>query len=129
MGATLPRLPCDWIACLHFVLIVCSPSPHPTPHAHRLPGLSTPSAVGASAGASAAAGTDRATFSKSLRIYEAHVGMASQELKVGSYREFARDVLPRVKELGYTCVQVRRARMHAVVCIGMCGCMYACMHA
>ncbi len=47
-------------------------------------------------------------FSQSLRIYEAHVGMASAEEKVGSYAEFTRDVLPRVKALGYNCVQVRR---------------------
>jgi 1,4-alpha-glucan branching enzyme len=46
---------------------------------------------------------------QSLRIYEAHIGMATKELRVGTYREFAVDVLPRVKELGYNCVQVRSA--------------------
>ena len=62
----------------------------------------------ASAGAGAAELSDdhRLHFTKPLRVYEAHVGMASEELRVGTYREFARDVLPRVKALGYTCVQV-----------------------
>ena len=38
----------------------------------------------------------------SLRIYEAHVGMSSEETRCGTYREFADEVLPRVKELGIT---------------------------
>lgn len=46
------------------------------------------------------------TFRHSLRIYEAHVGMATSEERVGTYREFADYVLPRVKRLGYNCVQV-----------------------
>ena len=33
----------------------------------------------------------------SLYIYEAHVGMAQEEGKVGTYREFADNVLPRVQ--------------------------------
>jgi len=41
-----------------------------------------------------------------LRIYEAHVGMASREGKVATYREFITEVLPRVKRLGYNCVQL-----------------------
>ena len=35
------------------------------------------------------------------RIYEAHVGMSGLEAKVNSYREFADDILPRIKELRY----------------------------
>lgn len=35
-----------------------------------------------------------------LKIYEAHVGMASSEPKVATYADFARDVLPRVKRMG-----------------------------
>ena len=47
-----------------------------------------------------------------LFIYEAHVGMATEEYKVGSYREFADRVLPRVKELGYNTVQLMAIMEH-----------------
>ncbi len=40
-----------------------------------------------------------------LYIYEAHVGMAQDKLGVGTYREFADNILPRIKKLGYTAVQ------------------------
>ena len=43
---------------------------------------------------------------KHLRIYEAHVGMSSEEERHGTYREFADDVLPRIKKLGYNTVQM-----------------------
>ena len=33
---------------------------------------------------------------KASRIYEAHVGMAGQDAKVSTYREFADDILPRI---------------------------------
>ena len=36
-----------------------------------------------------------------VKIYEAHVGMATNELRKGTYLEFAHVVLPQVKELGY----------------------------
>lgn len=48
-----------------------------------------------------------------LRIYEAHIGMASVEEKVGSYREFATNILPRIKKLGYNCVQLMAVMEHA----------------
>ena len=38
-----------------------------------------------------------------IRIYESHIGMAGEEGKVSSYREFATNVLPRIKKLGYNC--------------------------
>ena len=44
--------------------------------------------------------------SDELYIYEAHVGMAQEEGKVGTYREFADNVLPHVKEAGYTAIQL-----------------------
>eukprot|EP00735_Rhodelphis_limneticus_P011388 TRINITY_DN4478_c0_g1::TRINITY_DN4478_c0_g1_i1::g.7249::m.7249 TRINITY_DN4478_c0_g1::TRINITY_DN4478_c0_g1_i1::g.7249 ORF type:complete len:706 (+),score=157.58,sp/Q96VA4/GLGB_ASPOR/58.63/0.0,Alpha-amylase_C/PF02806.13/6.9e+03,Alpha-amylase_C/PF02806.13/3.6e-23,Alpha-amylase/PF00128.19/9.9e-17,Alpha-amylase/PF00128.19/2.3,CBM_48/PF02922.13/1e-14 TRINITY_DN4478_c0_g1_i1:64-2118(+) len=50
---------------------------------------------------------------RSLRIYEAHVGMASELPKVASFKEFARDVLPRIKSLGYTAVQLMAIMEHA----------------
>jgi 1,4-alpha-glucan branching enzyme len=49
---------------------------------------------------------------KSARIYEAHVGMAPEEGKVGTYREFARDVLPRIASLGYNTVQLMAVMEH-----------------
>ena len=45
-------------------------------------------------------------------IYEAHVGMASTEPKVASYREFAQDVLPRIREAGYTTIQLMGIMEH-----------------
>lgn len=45
-------------------------------------------------------------------IYEAHVGMAQQEGKVGSYSEFKEKVLPRIKDLGYTCIQLMAIQEH-----------------
>jgi 1,4-alpha-glucan branching enzyme len=47
-----------------------------------------------------------------LRIYEAHVGMSQEEPKVGTYVEFTRDVLPRIKELGYNAVQLMAVMEH-----------------
>ena len=48
----------------------------------------------------------------SLFIYEAHIGMAQEEGKVGSYRDFADFVLPHVKEAGYTAVQLMAVMEH-----------------
>ena len=45
-------------------------------------------------------------------IYESHVGMATEELRVGTYREFADNVLPRVKALGYNTVQLMAVMEH-----------------
>jgi len=47
-----------------------------------------------------------------LFIYEAHVGMATEEYRVGSYREFADNVLPRVQDLGYNTVQLMAIMEH-----------------
>ena len=40
-----------------------------------------------------------------LLIYECHIGMASNEEKVGSYDEFRRMVLPRIAKEGYNAIQ------------------------
>ena len=47
-----------------------------------------------------------------LYIYEAHVGMAQEEGKVGSYREFADYTLPHVKEAGYNTIQLMAIMEH-----------------
>ncbi len=49
---------------------------------------------------------------QSLYIYEAHVGMAQEEGKVGSYREFAKNVLPRIKKAGYNAIQLMAVMEH-----------------
>jgi len=48
----------------------------------------------------------------SLYIYEAHVGMAQEEGKIGSYREFADKTLPWIKECGYNTVQLMAIMEH-----------------
>ena len=49
---------------------------------------------------------------QSLYIYEAHVGMAQEEGKVGTYREFAQYVLPRIKKAGYNAIQLMAIMEH-----------------
>ena len=48
----------------------------------------------------------------SLYIYEAHVGMAQEEGRVGTYREFADYTLPHVKKAGYTAIQLMAIMEH-----------------
>jgi len=48
----------------------------------------------------------------SLLIYEAHTGMAVEEEKTGSYREFTKHILPRICELGYNTVQLMAVQEH-----------------
>jgi len=50
---------------------------------------------------------------QSLKIYEAHVGMSSEEQKVASYTYFKDNVLPRVKALGYNAIQLMAVQEHA----------------
>jgi len=38
---------------------------------------------------------------KSLRIYEAHVGISGNEGKINSYRDFSENILPRIAKQGY----------------------------
>ena len=47
-----------------------------------------------------------------LYIYEAHVGMSQEEGKVGTYREFADNVLPHVKKAGYNTIQLMAIMEH-----------------
>ena len=47
-----------------------------------------------------------------LRIYEAHAGMATEEGRVGTFGEFARDILPRIARLGYNAVQLMAVMEH-----------------
>lgn len=45
-------------------------------------------------------------------IYECHVGMAQEKQGVGTYREFAANVLPRIEALGYNCIQMMAVQEH-----------------
>ncbi|WP_309719493.1 alpha-amylase family glycosyl hydrolase, partial [Armatimonas sp.] len=47
-----------------------------------------------------------------LRIYEAHVGMAQEELGVGTFVEFTEKILPRIAALGYDTVQLMAIQEH-----------------
>ena len=47
-----------------------------------------------------------------LRIYEAHVGMAPEAGKVGSFTEFTDDILPRIAQLGYNAIQLMAVMEH-----------------
>lgn len=48
-----------------------------------------------------------------LRIYESHVGIASWEGKVATYRHYIDDVLPRIEKLGYNAIQLMAVMEHA----------------
>jgi len=45
-------------------------------------------------------------------IYEAHPGMAQEEYGVGTWREFADNVLPRIEKLGYNTLQLMAVQEH-----------------
>ncbi|MDO4995160.1 MAG: alpha amylase C-terminal domain-containing protein [Bacteroidales bacterium] len=47
-----------------------------------------------------------------LLIYECHIGMAQDAEKVGTYREFQENVLPRVIKDGYNCIQIMAIAEH-----------------
>ena len=49
---------------------------------------------------------------KKLLIYECHIGMAQEEGKVGSYREFMVNILPRIRALGYNTLQIMAVMEH-----------------
>ncbi len=47
-----------------------------------------------------------------LLIYEAHVGIAQEAEKVGSYQEFTRHILPRIITAGYNTLQLMAIQEH-----------------
>ncbi|RFU33406.1 hypothetical protein B7463_g2915, partial [Scytalidium lignicola] len=50
---------------------------------------------------------------ESARVYEAHVGISSPEQRVATYKEFTKNVLPRIKHLGYNVIQLMAIMEHA----------------
>jgi 1,4-alpha-glucan branching enzyme len=57
----------------------------------------------------------------SVKIYEAHVGISTNEERVGTYKEFTRDTLKRIKDLGYNVIQLMAIMEHAYY-----ACKYVC---
>lgn len=47
-----------------------------------------------------------------LRIYESHVGMATEDERIGTYREFTDEILPRIQTAGYNAVQLMAIQEH-----------------
>lgn len=47
-----------------------------------------------------------------LLIYEAHIGMAQEKEGIGSFREFADHILPRIQHSGYNCIQLMAIMSH-----------------
>ncbi|MEF9931067.1 MAG: alpha amylase C-terminal domain-containing protein [Bacteroidales bacterium] len=45
-------------------------------------------------------------------IYEVHIGMAGEELAVASFKNFTKNVLPRVVALGYNTIQIMALQEH-----------------
>ena len=47
-----------------------------------------------------------------LLIYEAHIGMACEKEEVGSYKDFEKNILPRIKKEGYNTIQLMAIAEH-----------------
>ncbi|EEB36880.1 alpha amylase, catalytic domain protein [Anaerococcus hydrogenalis DSM 7454] len=47
-----------------------------------------------------------------LLIYEAHIGMACEREGVGTYKEFEKNILPRIKKEGYNTIQLMAIAEH-----------------
>jgi 1,4-alpha-glucan branching enzyme len=45
-------------------------------------------------------------------IYETHVGMATEDEKIGTYDEFRESVLPRIRDAGYGAIQIMAIAEH-----------------
>lgn len=59
--------------------------------------------------------TDNKWSTKTVKtpfIYECHLGMAQEKEGVGTYKEFTDNTLPRIKELGYNCIQMMAIQEH-----------------
>ena len=56
--------------------------------------------------------SDVSRLKSSPLIYEAHVGMASEDPRVATYAEFRDSMLPRIKKAGYNTVQLMAVMEH-----------------
>ncbi|KAI5950274.1 GLC3 [Candida jiufengensis] len=55
----------------------------------------------------------RPRLSQGIKIYEAHVGISTPEPKIGSYKNFTTNILPKIHELGYNTIQLMAIMEHA----------------
>jgi 1,4-alpha-glucan branching enzyme len=51
-------------------------------------------------------------FKDAPLIFEAHIGMAQEEEKIGTYREFTEKILPRIVSSGYNMIQLMAIQEH-----------------
>src|SRR5574344_2982263 len=49
---------------------------------------------------------------ETLLIYEAHIGMSSEQETIASYHYFKMEVLPKIKDLGYNAIQLMAIQEH-----------------
>ncbi len=54
----------------------------------------------------------RPALEEPLMIYEAHVGLATEEAALGTYAAFRREMLPRIERAGYNVVQLMAVMEH-----------------
>ena len=52
------------------------------------------------------------TMPKTPFVYECHIGMAQEKEGIGTYREFADFILPRISKLGYNTIQIMAIMEH-----------------
>lgn len=45
-------------------------------------------------------------------VYEAHIGMATEEYKVGTFKEFTANIIPRIAKAGYNTIQLMAIQEH-----------------
>ncbi len=45
-------------------------------------------------------------------IYECHIGMAQEEGRIGTYKEFTEKILPKIKKMGYNTIQIMAVMEH-----------------
>lgn len=48
-----------------------------------------------------------------IKVYEAHVGISTPELRIGTYTEFTNNILPKIADLGYNAIQLMAVMEHA----------------
>ena len=49
-----------------------------------------------------------------LLIYEAHIGIASNEEKIATYADFRQNLLPLIHKQGYNCIMLMAIQHHAL---------------
>jgi len=49
---------------------------------------------------------------EALLVYEAHVGMAQEEERIGTYQEFTEKIIPRIVAAGYNTLQLMAIQQH-----------------